>query len=164
LWGLWGCFGCSQLEHLEPLTIMKFEITLMLDNHDIKSKLTWHKTRMPNTRITINCATDMVHRLITKIYLGKVEQASTLKCLPINTPCFNNTTALDTNATLNPSLKRREALTKFLFIVGTCYTFFSCTIFPEVYIYRVNTISRSMWPIPLLGQKNPRQLDKKKRT
>src|SRR6185437_11898937 len=39
---------------------------------------------------------------------------------------------LDSKTNLKPSLHSREPLTRFFLMVGTCCTFFSCTVFPEV--------------------------------
>uniref|UniRef100_A0A0A9CRU2 Uncharacterized protein n=1 Tax=Arundo donax TaxID=35708 RepID=A0A0A9CRU2_ARUDO len=39
---------------------------------------------------------------------------------------------LDSKTNLKPSLHSREPLTRFFLIEGTCCTFFSHTIFPEV--------------------------------
>src|SRR4051812_40592384 len=50
----------------------------------------------------------------------------------MNNPYIDKIVLCDSNTNLNPSLHRREPLTRFFLILGTCCTFFSRTIFPEV--------------------------------
>ena len=82
---------------------------------------------------------------------------------PINSPLLEMTSLLYSSMTLKQSLHKRELLTIFLFIEGTCCMFLSYAILRKVNLYQL--CQRHEWKqaihFPSI-EKNLSQLDKKR--